>query len=156
MLRGKKMKWKEFQEERSEWEEDPPYSSPIFLWALQMLGKKDSCRSSRSLHFSCPSPHSVFLSSSTLSLCRSFFPFLSSVCDIQRGFALRIMHSCCRLCTPGLLNPFYSAHILLLQICTHMPTFMDTSTYSTVPKVFARLASHTKHLSDIPFFIQRV
>lgn len=36
MLKEKRVEGIQEKKVRSEWEEDPPYSSPIFLWALQM------------------------------------------------------------------------------------------------------------------------
>lgn len=98
--------------EKSEWEEDPPYSSPIFLWALQMQERELQEFSITPFLLSFPSFCIPFFFH-TLPL-QVFSELLYSVCDIWRRFSLRIMLTCCRLCTPGLLNPFCTAHILLL------------------------------------------
>lgn len=100
-----------------EWEEDPPYSSPIFLWALQMAGKKDSCRSYRSPSLSPALPLILYSFLLSRSLCRSF-RFLSSVCDVSRGLSLRIRHTCCRLYKPGLLK--VSMHMNIFHAHTHI------------------------------------
>lgn len=80
-----------------EWEEDPPYSSPIFLWALQMAEKKDSCGNSLSLSFSSLSPHSVFLSSFALSA--GLFSFSLQYVMYREGFSFPGVYTPAAGCT---------------------------------------------------------